>query len=379
MSQPVQYDVAVIGAGTMGMAAASFLTARGAKTLVIDAFDPPHDKGSHHGDTRMIRHAYGEGRQYVALVKRAQTLWEELDCETAYPVFQKTGVLGLGPADSVFLNEMIASADEHDLSLQRLSSADIMNRWPGLSVPDDYIGCFETESGLLYSENAIRAYRERAVRNGATLAMNTPVVSITPTAIGITIATRNETFHAKKVIVTVGAWAKQLLPDISLPLQPTRKVVGWFDADETLFSDTAFPSFFVEDDERMFYGFPSLDGSGLKVGRTDGGQPIEPGIHTQDFGRYDADEGDLRQFLSTYMPAANGPLKRGKTCLYTMSSDHDFIVDFHPEHDSILFACGFSGHGFKFGSVMGEVLSELTLNGETPFDLSRFRLSRFQA
>lgn len=379
MSQPVRYDVAVIGAGTMGMAAAAYLSERDANTLVIDAFDPPHNKGSHHGDTRMIRHAYGEGRAYVSLVKRAQTLWEELDREAPYPIFQKTGVLGLGPRDSAFLGETIASAEKYELPLQLLSKQDVEARWPGISIPDDYIGCYETESGLLYSENAIRAYRERAAANGAELVMNTPVESLEFHEDGVTIVTSEATFYAKNVIVTVGAWAKQLLPDISLPLQPTRKVVGWFDADETLYSDATLPSFFVEDGDRMFYGFPSLDGAGLKVGRTDGGQAIDPNLHTQDFGRYETDEGDLRHFLATYMPKANGDLKQGKTCLYTMSDDHDFIVDVHPEHPNVLIACGFSGHGFKFGSVMGEVLSQLTLDGQTPFDLSGFRLDRFRA
>lgn len=379
MSQPVRYDVAVIGAGTMGMSAVSFLTERGAHTLVIDAFDPPHNKGSHHGDTRMIRHAYGEGRAYVSLVKRAQKLWEDLDRTSQDPIFKKTGVLGIGPRDSAFLDETIASAEKYNLPLQLLSKRDIETRWPGLSIPDDYIGCYETESGLLYSENAIRAYRERASANGAELVMNTPVKSLSFNSDGVTLVTSEATFYAKKVIVTVGAWAKQLLPDLSLPLQPTRKVVGWFDADETLYSDATFPSFFVEDSDRMFYGFPSLDGAGLKVGRTDGGQAIDPNLHTQDFGRYEADEGDLRHFLATYMPEANGHLNQGKTCLYTMSDDHDFIVDFHPEHPNVLIACGFSGHGFKFGSVIGEVLSQLTLDGQTPFDLSGFRLDRFRA
>lgn len=378
MTQPTIYDVAVIGAGTMGMAAAAYLAERGANTIAIDAFDPPHNKGSHHGDTRMIRHAYGEGRQYVSLVKRAQVLWEALDRESPYTIFKQTGVLGLGPKDSPFLNETIASARKYELPLHIFSSAEVTARWPGLSIPDDYIGCFETESGLLYSEHAIQAYKELAVANGVKLVTNTPVQSIDLNdEHGVKIITAQTTFHARKIIVTVGAWAQQLLPDLQLPLQPTRKVVGWFDADEALYSDAAFPSFFVEDGDRMFYGFPSLDGSGLKIGRTDGGQPINPDIHTQDFGRYESDEGDLRRFLATYMPEANGDLNQGKTCLYTMSSDHDFIVDFHPEHDHVIVACGFSGHGFKFGSVIGEVLTQLALDGKSQFDLSPFALARF--
>lgn len=379
MTQPTIYDVAVIGGGTMGMAAAAYLAERGAKTLVLDAFDPPHNKGSHHGDTRMIRHAYGEGRQYVTLVKRAQELWEELDRKSPYIIFKQTGVLGLGPKDSTFLKETIASATKYDLPLHIFSSTEVTARWPGLSIPEDYIGCFETESGLLYSEHVIQAYKELALANGAKLVTNTPVQSIELNdARGVNIVTTQTTFQARKVIVTVGAWAQQLLPDLQLPLQPQRKVVGWFDANEALFSEATFPSFFVEDGDKMFYGFPSLDGSGLKVGRTDGGQAIDPNSHTQDFGRYEADEGDLRRFLTMYMPEANGELNQGKTCLYTMSSDHNFIVDLHPEYDHVIVACGFSGHGFKFGSVIGEVLSQLALDGSSPFDLSPFALARFR-
>nr|WP_316047224.1 FAD-dependent oxidoreductase [Planococcus glaciei] len=126
------------------------------------------------------------------------------------------------------------------------------------------------------------------------------------------------------------------------------------------------------------YGFPNLDGAGLKIGKSDGGQPIDPDVHTQNFGLYESDEGDLRHMLHTYMPKANGPLKQGKTCLYTNSSDHDFIVDYHPDHPHAIFACGFSGHGFKFGSVMGEVLSQMALESRSAFDISIFSLKRFK-
>mgnify|MGYP002555383141 FL=1 len=178
MTREIVYDAVIIGAGTMGMAAGAHLAKQNVKTLLIDAYDPPHHHGSHHGDTRMIRHAYGEGRQYVTLVKRAQQLWEELEKESGYTIFEKTGVLGLGPSDSTFLLETIASAKTQDLPLQVLSSLEVKEKWPGISIPDNFIGCFEAESGFIYCERAIQAYREIALQNGAALLTNTPVQQI---------------------------------------------------------------------------------------------------------------------------------------------------------------------------------------------------------
>lgn len=363
----------------MGMAAGAFLAQQKVKTLLIDAFDPPHNNGSHHGDTRMIRHAYGEGRQYVTLVKRAQQLWEDLERKSGYKIFEKTGVLGLGPSDSSFLQETVEAAKKYELPLQVLNADEVKDKWPGISIPNNYIGCFESESGLIYSEKAIQAYKEIAIENGAQLVTNTPVQQINMNkSDAVEIVTADTVFRAKKIIITVGAWADKLLPSLNLPIQPTRKVVGWFETQEGLYDSSNFPSFYVDDKDKMFYGFPNLNGTGLKVGRTDGGQEIDPNQHTQNFGKYDVDEGDLRYFLENYLPGANGALKEGRTCIYTLSSDHDFIIDHHPDNNNIIIACGFSGHGFKFGSVMGEVLSQMAIKGQTEYDISIFSLNRFQ-
>lgn len=378
LKKEAYFDVAIIGAGTMGMSAGAFLAQQQVNTVLIDAFDPPHNQASHHGDTRMIRHAYGEGRQYVTLVKRAQQLWEELEEQTAYKIFEKTGVLGLGPQDSEFLQETIAAAKKYELPLEILNNKEVKERWPGFSIPDHFIGCFEAESGLIYSDNAIKAYKEIAIKNGAELITNTPVQHIAREDQNtIKISTENNVFYAKKVIVSAGAWVSKLLPALKLPIHPTRKAFGWFDAPDTLYDMANFPSFYVEDNQHMCYGFPSIDGAGLKIGRSDGGQGIDPNQHKQNFGQYETDEDELRYFLKAYMPEANGALNQGKTCLYTISPDNHFIIDHHPEHENIIIACGFSGHGFKFGSVMGELLSQLAVDGKSSFDLSIFSLKRF--
>lgn len=367
----MNYEIIIVGAGTMGMAAGAFLSKK-ANTLLIDAFDPPHPSSSHHGETRMIRHAYGEGKQYVTLAKAAQLLWEDLEQQTGIPIFKKTGVLGMGAESSSFLKETIETARNHDLPLDILSSMEISERWPGFTLPEDFIGCFERDSGYLFSENCIRAYKKIALQNGASFLPYSPVQSIENDDGNIIVRTKSETFSAEKVIVTAGPWINQFLPMV--PIQPIRKVFAWFETPAQLYNER-FPSFYLDEGHRMFYGFPDFNQGGLKLGRTDGGQAIDLKDGTPaKFGTYSEDEGELRDFLEAYMPQANGKLNQGKTCIQSRSSDSHFIID---QKENIIFAGGFSGHGFKFGSVIGQALSELAISGKSQHDLSLFSLSRF--
>ncbi|GGE26432.1 N-methyl-L-tryptophan oxidase [Pullulanibacillus camelliae] len=373
------YDCIIVGAGTMGLAAGAFLAKSGIKPLMIDAFHPPHTHGSHHGETRMIRHAYGEGRQYVKLVQRAQELWEDLEAAVPYKIFEKTGVLGLGPKHSPFLQETIEAAAKYDLSLDIMSAQGIMQKWPGITVPEHFIGCLESDSGVLFSEHCLKAYKEIALANGAELIGGEPVVDIDFNGHPIKVTTKNSHYYGEKVIITAGAWTAKLLKPLNLPIQTIRKVFGWFEAPESLYAADAFPSFYVDEGTRMFYGFPALNKTGLKIGRTDGGQPIDPNQHKQNFGSHNSDEKELRECLQAYLPQANGSLLNGRTCLQTRSIDSHFIIDEHPDQHNMLIATGFSGHGFKFASVLGEALSEWVLHGATQHDLSLFSLERFSS
>lgn len=379
MSSQNNYDVIIVGAGSMGMAAGYYLARQGVKTLLVDAYDPPHTNGSHHGDTRIIRHAYGEGRQYVPLVLRAQQLWGELQEETSEKIFEKTGVLAFGPKGSSFTNEMIASAEKYDLPLEVLQANEVMERWPGIVIPEELIGCFEPDSGVLFCENCIRTYRELAAARGATLLMNTPIVNIEIHEHSATVFTAKDSFTADKLIVSAGAWNKKILQKtgMDLPLQPSRRTIGWFEADETLYNSAAFPAFTAETLEgEMYYGFPSFERSGVKIGRHDFGQDIDPDKINREFGIYPEDESFIRGFLRTYMPKAEGKLNKGRVCMYTNTPDEDFVIDQVPGYEHVAIAAGFSGHGFKFASVVGEILSQFAVNGRTEHDISIFSLSR---
>ena len=375
----MHYDVMVVGAGSMGMAAGYFLSKSGKRTLLIDSFNPPHNKGSHHGDTRIIRYAYAEGEEYVPLVLRAKELWNDLEKATGRLLFLQTGVLNVGQEKSDFIQNIITSSKTYSLPLEVIDSKEIRKRWPGISLPDEYIGCFESAAGVLKSEDCIDAYRELAVEEGATIVTNSRVKDMSVHDNGVTIKTDKETFTADSLVVTAGAWAGSLLSELGLqlPLSPVRKTFAWFEADDNLYHHKEFPAFSFETGIGLYYGFPSINGSGLKVGRHDGGNAINPDELIPGFGERAEDEGDLIQFLHTFMPGKK-PLKYGKTCIYTLTPDEKFVIDLHPNYAHVAIAAGFSGHGFKFSSAVGQVLSQLIISGKSEIDISPFSIGRLK-
>lgn len=372
-------DVIVVGAGSMGMAAGYFLAKKGLRTVLLDSHQPPHVYGSHHGDTRIIRHAYGEGRQYVPLALRAQKLWVELEEESGKKLFHQTGMLCVGEPSSTFTDEVIASATTYGLPLDVLTAEELRYRWPGISVPDGFTGCLETTSGVLFSERCIEAYSEACTNSGATLMTNSQVEQIELNKEGVIVKTKENVYTADRAVISAGAWMGKILSSVGLnvPLSPTRKTVAWFDSDESLYDASAFPAFFFDLLHEQYYGFPSFDGCGLKIGRHDAGHKVDPDEVNRAFGVHSEDEEDVRRFLENHMPQAAGPLREGKVCLYTLTPDEHFIIDRLPDYPHVALAAGFSGHGFKFSSVVGEILSELVADGRTSHDISMFSLKRF--
>lgn len=372
------YDVIIIGAGSMGMAAGYFVSKQGKKVLLLDAHDPPHSEGSHHGETRLIRHAYGEGASYVPLALRAQKLWLDLEKETGEKLFLKTGVLNAGMADSPFIENVINSADIHGLDVEVMNAGQINNRWPGFKLPENMVGCFEKDSGVLMSEKGIQAYKNAALRHGATLQASRKVDKIDIEEETVCVRSEGDLFRGKTLLVTAGSGTSSLLDKLGLklPLQTVRKTFSWFRADERVYGSSVFPSYTFDFGDEMYYGFPSIDGAGVKIGRHDGGQPLAAGQVSLPYGSFPEDEQDVSSFSEKVM-SEKLPLKTGKICKYTNTPDNDFIIDRHPDHSHIFFACGFSGHGFKFASAIGEILADLAVEKKPQIDLSAFSVSRF--
>ena len=372
------YDVVIIGGGSMGIATAYYLAKAEQKVLVVDQFTVPNIYGSHHGETRILRLGYGNGGTYVPLVKESLALWKELEQETGRTLYNQTGAISVGYPGSDFVKETIDSSIKYNLEYEKLDAKSLMERWPGITVPDDYVACYDPNSGFLYSEECILAYKELCEKLGVTILENQPVLDLQITDKEVTVLTADTTFVARKAVVTAGAWIPKLLPDLELEIKPLRKTFGWFETSEENLYGSQFPCYvFDTHDVGHYYGFPDFNGKGLKIGRMDLGEVVNPDELNRDFDSTPKEEADLRSFLSRYMPQANGRLNAGKVCLFSMTPDEDFIIDFHPQHENVLIAGGFSGHGFKFASAIGKTLCELAVQGVSNQDISFLSLNRF--
>ncbi|REE86177.1 N-methyl-L-tryptophan oxidase [Paenibacillus taihuensis] len=375
------YDVIVVGAGAMGMSAGYHAARAGRRTLLIDAYDPPHAQGTHHGETRIIRHAYGEGRAYTPMALRAQALWYELERETGRRLFLETGFLQAGEPGSRMLTEMQVSAKEHGLPVEVLDSSEMKLRWPGLALPESFVGCYEADSGVLLSEACVQAYRDAAVALGATMLPNTPVIAIHPDAEGAEVVTAAGTYRAKSLILTAGKFAGPMLAKLGLnemPLSPLRKTVEWFKPLTEDYSPDRFPAFLFDLPEGIFFGFPDISGEGVKAGRHDGlVRPMPEDGVLLPHGTFEDDGRDCAAYVARYMPGVEPTIIKGSSCTYTMTPDEHFILDRHPDYPHIAIGAGFSGHGFKFASANGEILAKLAAGDDPGFDLSLFTLHRF--
>lgn len=376
----MDYDVIIVGAGSMGMAAGYYLAKKEKRVLLLDAHDPPHTEGSHHGETRIIRHAYGEGESYVAMALRAQELWNELQERSEEELFVKTGVLTVARPESSFMQNVLRSAEAYSLKVEQLTAGEINRRWNGFRAPEGFIGCLELESGVLMSENCIRAFKTQALKHGAVLKVHTPVTSISVFDDSVEVAAGAEKITADSLIVTPGAAARKLLPliGLDLPLQELRTTFSWFETDEKIYSAQSFPAYLFELPAETYYGFPSINGTGVKIGRHDGGRPRDMRKPPEVFGTYEQDQQDVAGFAQRFMPKV-GKHHLGKACTYTNTPDGNFIIDQHPDYQHVVLACGFSGHGFKFSSAVGEILCELvTGDRKSVLDIRPFSIKRFE-
>jgi N-methyl-L-tryptophan oxidase len=361
----------------MGMSAGYELAKRRLNTLLIDAFDPPHAMGSHHGEPRLIRHAYGGGAAYVKMALRADERWRELETATGEKLLERSGVLNISDPHIYSYEGRFKDATDHGVTIETLSAKEISERWPGVRLPDHYRAMYEPNAGYLYSERCVSAYKKQALQVGATLLAHQFVTRITPGESFVTVSTKDDEFIAGKVILSMGAWFKTFASLIDLPIRAVRKVVGWFEPSDASFDAGTFPGFTFGDASGGYYGFPSIGGAGVKIGRHDTGVEWHPGQELAPFGSYPEDEEDLRKALTTFLPGAAGKLLRTAVCKYEMTPDDNFILDTHPEYPNVILAGGFSGHGFKFSSVVGEMLADQAEQGKWGQDVGLFSANRF--
>jgi sarcosine oxidase len=370
------YDVAVIGAGAMGSSAAYHLSKTGKKILVLDRFTPPHNLGSSHGQSRIIREAYFESPVYVPLVQEAYELWYQLEKESNKRLLLKTGGLMLGTMDSKVVQGALLSAQTYDLPYEYLSSNEIKKRFPGFNPTNDTVGIYEKNAGILFPEECIETNLQLAKNSNVTFRYDEIVTRIRYNNNEVEIVTNKEKYTVAKAIVSAGAWLNELFPDLHLPLVVARQVLFWFKCrkeDSKKFLPGDFPVYIWQPEkEKIFYGFPDL-GDGIKIAIHHGGKQTNPNA----IDRQVTDE-EISEMVSVTKHYFDVQISFNYSaiCMYTNTPDEDFIIDYYPANKNIIIASPCSGHGFKFSSAIGKLLCDMALEEPLSFDISVFNISR---
>ena len=371
------YDVIVVGIGGMGSATAYHLARRGAKVLGLERFEIPHEMGSSHGVSRIIRLAYAEHPGYVPLLRSAYALWRELESETGERLLIITGGIDAGTPESATVRGSLESCAVHQLAHELLDARALAQQFPGYRLPVDMVAVHQPDAGFLLPERCIVAHVAAARRHNADIRDGERVLRWAADGKHVEVESERATYRAGRMVVTAGAWAGTLLPELRGLAVPERQVLMWTrPLRPEYFSLGAFPVFNLETPEGRFYGFPVYGVPGFKIGRYHHrGERVEP--DDMDRRCHPEDEAVLRAGIRRYFPDADGPTLDMKTCLFTNSPDEHFILDLHPDHPQVALAAGFSGHGFKFCSVVGEIMADLALGGCASHNIAMFRLSRF--
>ncbi|MEA2660806.1 MAG: sarcosine oxidase [Chloroflexota bacterium] len=368
-------DAIVVGLGADGSAAAAQLAARGARVLGLEAFARGHTNGSSGGLTRVIRLAYYEHPDYVPLLKRAWELWRELERSTGEELLRQTGGVYVGPRDGELVAGSLRSAREHGLDHELLDPHALRARLPLFRFEPDWWGLAESTAGYLLPDRAIAAHLTMAERGGADLHFEERVLGWARDGDGVKVSTDRGTYRAAKLVIAAGAWNARLLPAIAPLLQVKRVPLFWFEPVAERAALEQLPVYIVDSGlGHGCYGFPYLPDQGLKIATHGAGTPTDP--DTVDREAHPADEAPVRAFITQRLPVADGPVRMTKICMYTVTPDEHFIVDVD---GPVAYASACSGHGFKFASVMGEVLADLALDGATRHPIGFLSASRFAA
>jgi sarcosine oxidase len=370
------YDVIVVGLGGMGSSAAYHLAARGQRVLGLEQFGPVHDRGSSHGGSRITRQSYFEGPAYVPLLLRAYELWEKLERDAGREIMSLTGGVFVGRPESHTFAGSLRASREWDLPHEILDASQLRRRFPTFSPRDEEVALFEAKAGFVRPEATVAAHLELAGRHGADLRYNEPVLrwQALPDG-GVRVTTEQGFYTAGRLVVCPGAWAPELLADLGVPFTVERQVMYWFQPETGVapFQPERHPIYIHEDGAgTQIYGFPAIDGpdGGAKVAFFRRGQVCTP--ETIDRQVHPEEIQDMREHLTGVLPALPGRLLAAATCMYTNTPDQHFVIATHPGHLQVTVACGFSGHGFKFVPVVGEILADLATAGSTVHPISLF-------
>ncbi|GIE93233.1 N-methyl-L-tryptophan oxidase [Paractinoplanes rishiriensis] len=374
------FDVVVAGLGGMGSAAALHLASRGVRVLGLERYGAAHARGSSHGGSRITRQSYFEGAAYVPLLLRAYELFDRLAADSGRDVITLTGGLMIGRPESRTVSGSRASAERWGLAHEMLDAAQLRRRFPMFAPRPDEVALFEARAGFVRPEATVAANLELAARAGADLRFHEPMTRWERSGDGVRVVTAKGSYPAGHLVLTPGPWAPDLLADLNLPLTVERQVQFWFQprGGTAPFHPDRHPIYVWEDPAgRQIYGFPAIDGpdGGAKVAFFRRGGPATP--DTLDTAVHEDEVAEMAAYCGARLPDLPGAFRRGEPCMYTTTPDEHFVIGPHPEHPAVSVACGFSGHGFKFVPVVGEILADLAIEGASVHPIGLFDPRRF--
>jgi sarcosine oxidase len=374
------HDVVILGLGAMGSAAAWHLAERGKRVLGIEQFTSPHDKGSSHGGSRIIRQAYFESPDYIPLVLHAYELWRKLEQDNGTKLLNITGGLVIGQGKGGLVSRTLAAACEHGIPCELLDPLEVVRRFPAFKPLPGDLAAYEPYAGYLVPEDCVRAQLQAASRAGALLQFEECVTSWSAEGDSVKVCTNRGSYSAQHLVITAGPWADSALKGL-FPLRVTRQVMAWLQPREgvSAFTSQNFPVFIADgiDGGYATYGMPAIDGPAGGVKAAIHGSNTECTPDSIDRAVHESDIESIIERIKPRIPALAGQLVHAKTCLYTMTPDEHFIIGTHPHFPNCSIACGFSGHGFKFAPIVGEILADLSITGSTAHKIARFSPHRF--
>lgn len=378
------FDVIVLGVGSMGSATCHYLAKRGHRVLGLEQFEIPHDQGSHAGQSRIIRKAYFEHPNYVPLLQRAYENWKSLESDTGAQVYFPTGLLYAGKPDGTLIQGVKESSEKYSVTIESWKASESKIRFPQFNIPDNYEILFEPDAGLITPERAILLFVEQAIKHGAEIHTKEKVSQWKKSGAGISVTTNKGVYNCAKLIITAGPWASQFIRSLSTKLSVSRQVIAWANPKQTApFELGKFPCWLIDDESKpgMYYGFPILPVGqfggpiGLKTAHHYPGFVIDP----DNVNRIASveEESNIIYALNKFLPEGYKSMHVLKTCLYTNTPDENFVIDFLSGYDNVVIAAGFSGHGFKFASVVGEIVADLAIKGNTSMPIDFLNINRF--
>lgn len=378
------YDAIVLGVGSMGSATCYYLARQGYTVLGLEQFDIPHELGSHAGQSRIIRKAYFEHPDYVPLLERAYQNWKSLEAETGAQLYFKTGLLYFGKPEHALIKGLRESATKYSIRVDDLSEQEQGRQFPQFRIPSGYDRLIEPDAGFVVPERSVLLYTQRAMQSGATIRTKEKTLEWKKSGSTITVKTTKGTYECKKLIITAGPWASKMVPNLSRNLKVTRQMVAWVKPKNwSTFELGTFPCWTIADHEKsgIYYGFPILPVDkfggpiGLKLAHHVHGTVSDPDSINRT--PTQQDEASLIYALNKFMPEGYESTHMMKTCMYTNTPDENFILDFVPGYQDVVVATGFSGHGFKFASVVGEIMTDLAMKGSTTQPIGFLNAKRF--